>query len=328
MRQLTYPAILVLIMSMVIGCSKDESSAKSDKAPSIPSQASLEFTHDEQTFQIIPLYEEILEYTGLVQDDPSQHTKVEYGGKVVVPFQQYAAEKNIDIGNMYFPFFQPTENPQTLEENTVQLLEQQDRINTLIKESLIKSANYLSGGTKTVFVMPLNPENTFTIQKMDGVWGLTMSEGAILLQIDPSFKEETLNYIVAHEYHHAVNMERSGKELYSLMEAVIFEGKADSFAGLVYPDYQAPWAESLANKSQHIVLEELRKNANSYDSSVYNEFFTGNSAKDIPLWSNYKIGFQITQSYLDANPGVSIGEWTEMEANEVVQGGEYKYLLE
>jgi uncharacterized protein YjaZ len=326
MRRLLVPFFFTASFLILVSCSNDSSQDKSDN-DKIPSQTSITFSHNKQAFQIIPLYEEVLDYTNLVKENPSLNNKEEYFDKVVEPFQKIASEKNVDIKSNYFSIFEPTTDVQKLEENTNNLLRHQDQINGFIKKSLISSAKLLSGDNKTIFIMPFNPENSLTIQEMGGIAGWTLSKNVVILQIDPSFTEMALKYTVAHEYHHTIAMESNGDNAYPLLNPIIFEGKADSFATLVYPDTNVPWIEPLTDESEKIVLNEIRENIDSFDSSIFEDLLNGDPAKGIPPWSSYKMGYQITQSFLKKNPDVPIDEWTKLAANEILQGSDYKTLL-
>ncbi|MCP3742382.1 DUF2268 domain-containing protein [Rossellomorea sp. BNER] len=327
MRQLLTPIIYILLLLLLASCSHVSNQDQKDK-DNVPSQKSIKFSHNEQTFQIIPLYEEVLNYTSLVKDNPSLNNKEKYFDEVLEPFQKKASMKNININNDYFSLFLPTKNVQKLEENTIELLKQQDQINEFIKESLIQSSKKLSGIDKTIFIMPLNPENTFPVQNMEGVSGATLSENAVLLQIDPSFVKSALKYAVAHEYHHTIRMESDSGKSPNLLDSFIMEGEAEVFARMIYPDKKAPWEQKpLSDKLLDRVLDELRENANSTTLNIYYDFVIGNSSKGIPMWANYIVGHKITQSYVENNPEVSIEEWTKLGAKEILQGSEYRDLL-
>jgi uncharacterized protein YjaZ len=326
MRNLFLPFILISSFLLLVSCSKENTEVQKVKEVS-PPQTPIEFTNNGQSSHIIPLYEEVLEYTTLVKNNPSKNTKTEYSKKVVEPFQKIAAERNIDINSGYFSWFSPTTNPQQLEDNTLKLLEQQDQINDYIKESIISSAKLLSGTDKTFFVMPINPENTFTIQEMEGVAGITLSENTVLLPIDPSFTEMALKYTAAHEYNHMIVLENSERNVNGLIDPLIFEGKADSFAKMVFPDKNVPWIEPMAVESEKIVLDHIKNNIDTFDSSIYDGLLNGDSTKGIPPWSNYKIGYKITQSFLKNNPELSISELTKLEAEEIIRGSEFSKIL-
>jgi uncharacterized protein YjaZ len=317
---------LILPLFLLISCS--ETTIKEQiKEGKIPSQISSEFTHKGQTFHIIPLYEEVLAYTAKAIDNPPVNTKNHYFEEVLEPFQNKLDENNADAGSYYFDYFFPTKDVKKLEENTADLLRKQQKINETVKASLIKSSDQIAGGDTIIFLLPGNPEMTVIPDDMEGVSGVTFSDEVILLQIDPSFTEKALKYTTAHEYHHTINMGLNGMKMEPLAGLSLNEGKADSFAKIVYPDYKAEWTVPLPEDSEEIVLAEFKKNLDSYDLSVYYEFFGGNPSKGLPHWSNYKIGFSILQDYLESHPEDSIEEWTRLGWKDILQGSEFKHLL-
>jgi uncharacterized protein YjaZ len=310
---------LVSILFLLISCSN-----KSNNEEELPSQVSVEFSNHEQNFRILPLYEEVLNYTKGMKNAELKENKQVYIDNVIKPFQEIASEKNINIGNGgYFSHFSPSKQIEKLEENTIKLLKNQDLINSLIKESLLKSSQALGGIGKTVFVMPLSPENTFSIQKMEGLTGVALNENTILISIDPSFLEDALKYGVAHEYHHTVRMENEGG-IKTLLDSFITEGGADVFARSIYPDKTPPWIqEPLSEESIDIILEGLKENLNSNDNDIYLDYRAGNPSKEIPLWSTYRMGYLIAESYIGNHPDKSVEEWTQLGAEEVLKGSDY-----
>jgi len=290
----------------------------------LPSQKEVSFSYEGKNFHIIPFYEEVLAYTDFVKNNPSESNPGAYVEKVLKPLQE---KSSLELP-MEYTFTFSTEVEQ-FEQNTIQLLENQEQINALIEEALIKSAELLPGGDKNVYIMPLRPEDNFVISKMEGVSGFTYSDQDILIQLDTSFQKDMLQYVVAHEYHHAINILANGDmaAFLTVLDLSLSEGKADSFARIVYPDKSPPWTEPLSEESKVIVLDEIKKNAESTSSNIYRDFFNGNSAKGIPLWSNYKIGYEITQSYLTNNPETSISYWTRLSSKNLLQNSEYKDLL-
>ena len=72
------------------------------------------------------------------------------------------------------------------------------------------------------------------------------------------------------------------------------------------------------------MLEALSINGESMDFIIYDKLVNGNSRKDIPRFSNYKIGYQITESFIENNPDSSIIEWTKLDANKIIRGSKYK----
>ncbi len=334
--------MVVTLLLLLVSCS-DEATKKTEENENegittsaeqtnnekdhIPSQQTIEFTHNGQTFKIIPLYEEVLEYANQVIENPSIDRKEVYTEKVIKAFQDIAEEHEVNIGTSYFNFFSPNTTIERLKENSMYLLENQDETNNLIKEGLIASAGELPGVDKAIFVMPLNPDDYFTIQKMDGIGGVAFTEEVFLLTLDSTYKKEMLPYTVAHEYHHTVVFEKGPGVKDTVLDAIVIEGKADAFAEIIYPEVNTAWTEPMSEDSEKLVLDILKQNIDSRNISLYYELFNGNQDKGIPLWANYKIGLKFTQSYIKNNPEVPMKEWTNHSGKQIVEGSHYSDIL-
>ena len=326
---------LVFILFVLTSCqstsdqanstSKIETTDQSEEPSS--SQESYKLSYKGQTFHIIYLDQAVLEFANLVKGDSSLDREKIYNEKVINTFQELASENEVKIGTGYFDYFSSRTNIGKLKENAIKVSEQKEQINEAVKEALHKSVNRLSGGDKTLFIKPMNPDEYDAIYKMEGVAGVAFSEDAILLQIDPSYKEDMLTYTVAHEYLHTVEREKNKGEKYSVLDLIVGEGKADAFAHMVYPDKQVAWAKPLSEPSQKKAFDQLRSYIHSYDYHVYAAFVNGNPQKGIPRWTSYKLGGKITQSYLDKHHDESVDEWVNHKGKEFLQGSAYRDLL-
>ncbi|MGD6962462.1 DUF2268 domain-containing protein [Fictibacillus phosphorivorans] len=158
---------------------------------------------------------------------------------------------------------------------------------------------------------------------MQGVTGWTLSENAILIQIDPSFSENALKYTIAHEYHHTKNFESTTDLNFTLIDKFIFEGKADNFATIIYPHHKTAWTEPLSEIDLNHVLTQLSADSSSLDPYLYQEYFEGNPVKNIPKWSNYKVGYAMTKSFIENHSQLSIEEWTKLGTKEIIQKSNY-----
>ncbi|MET1014916.1 MAG: hypothetical protein ABWX61_10490 [Paenisporosarcina sp.] len=78
-----------------------------------------------------------------------------------------------------YPFLSSTEVDK-FEDNTIKLLQNEEKINEYIKEALIKSTELLPGEDKNIYVMPLRPEDRFVVEEMKGVTGITYGFSYIL----------------------------------------------------------------------------------------------------------------------------------------------------
>lgn len=314
----------VIFLSLVLASCTKEEVQKEEVIKEPPSQKEVSFSHNGQNFKIISFFEEVIDYTNYVKENPATSNNGAYVEKVLEPIKEKSSMYSLTLR---YPFKSSIEIDQ-FEENTIKLLHRQEQINQTIKEALIESAELLPGEDITVYVLPVRPEDTLVIEKMEGISGETFSYNTIFIQIDTSFSEEILKYVVAHEYHHTINLRINNVMAnYSVLDSIISEGKADSFATILYPTIGAPWTEPLSDESEALVLKELSATLDSTSHKIYTDFFKGKSSKGIPLWSNYKIGYPITQSYIKNNPDTPILKWTKLSAKEMVKGSEFKDLL-
>ncbi len=316
--------ILILISALLlilVGCSKESGH---DEIKKLPSQKEVEFNHGEQKFKVIPFYKEVLDYTKKANEEPALNNNDLYNDTVTQPLREKITDNKLTLSTDLSNFLTTTRDVNRLEKYSKELLMKQNKINNAIKDALISSSKELSGGDKVVVVMPINPE--VPIDDMNGVAAWTLSQNFILLQINPNFSEDQLKYTIAHEYHHTVNMEDSIGS--SLLDFVVFEGKGDTFAKMIYPDIEVSWTQDVPEDLIMDALEQLKKHGSSFDQELYNEFMNGNATKNIPKWANYIIGYKIMQSYLIRNQNSTIKEWTALDPKKIIQGSEYKYLLE
>jgi uncharacterized protein YjaZ len=164
-----------------------------------------------------------------------------------------------------------------------------------------------------------------TADEMVGVYGFTTNAGKILLFIEPLQDgwKGWVPYVVAHEYHHGVWADRhyDGSRRYTLIDYLVFEGRADSFARLLYPDKVAPHTEALTPKQEAEQWQAMQQELDSTSLQTLRRYMFG--LGEVPLWSGYTIGFHIVQSYLANHYTASVREWTALEASELLKGSGY-----
>lgn len=334
MRRLIKLSNLLLLVFFISGCIDGEKQNKGiqEKKHEIvdDNNTSMEttyhFSYKGQEFKIISFFDEVMEYATTISENPELDKKSIYTKYVLVPFKEQSSINDITLGDPLSPSWEIEQ----LEKKTNELLENQGQINKWIEEAILRSAELLPGEDINIYIFPVNPEEWHLINTGGGLSGMTFSENDFLLMIDPSVSEETVKYVVAHEYHHSVNFLHDGIPIDSnILDLVVMEGKAESFASIVYPEARIIWKEDpLSNDEEAKVLEELSVNGESMDYIIYEKLVFGNSRKHIPGFSNYKIGYLLTESYIKNNPDISILEWTKKDAKEIVAGSKYSALLQ
>ncbi|WP_186321458.1 DUF2268 domain-containing protein [Bacillus sp. FJAT-22090] len=334
MRGLINFSTLLLMVIFISGCTEvkeqnkeiqEEEHEKVDD-DNTPIETTYHFSYKGQEFEIISFFDEVLEYARIISEKPELDKKAIYTEHVLEPFKDKSSLHYLELGVTENDPLRPTSQVEQLEKNTNELLKKQEQINQWIEEAILESAELLSSGSNTsIYLFPVNPENSFTRYNLNGVGGFAYFGDNVLLMIDPTASKEVIKYTMAHEYHHTVNMTLNGEQsVNSVLDFILTEGKADSFATILYPEINPPWIQPLPEDITARVLEELRINGNSTDYKIYNRFVYGYPAKDIPRWSNYKIGYQINESFIENNPDSSILEWTKTNADEIVSKSKYK----
>jgi len=138
----------------------------------------------------------------------------------------------------------------------------------------------------------------------------------------PDWKQY-LQKITAHEYHHSVWVSRNFETVnFSLLEYLTLEGRADSFAELIYPDIKSPWVNMFDFEKEKDVWYFLRDRLNSRDADLLMRTAAGD--KNTPFASVYTIGYRIMQDFFKNNPDVTLQEWTDMEAEDIFRKSNYE----
>lgn len=314
MKKLTGIFMIFSLLLTLVSCSNETEKVEHPEETKI--QTPVVFEHKGQEFKIHTYYQEFEDFLERAKEQPEKVDEL-YQQTVVEAFRVVHGYSYIDHW-----MFTPPSDIEALEKSIDALVDKQERINELIVEALKEAAEQLPGGDKSVYIMPAIPEAKAHLKVMSYVSGEVWNKNTIIMLIDPDFLEENLQYTVAHEYHHAVALEHAG--VYTVLERSVLEGKADAFGKIIYPNVEIPWIEPLTGSAKEQAWKLFMENRDSTDIELWVEFFQGNPDKDLPEWSNYKIGYQIMESFLKENPDVSLEEWTLLPAEEILLKSEYK----
>ena len=192
-----------------------------------------------------------------------------------------------------------------------------------VEEGVTKSTSLLSADPITFCVFALHPKDSFVIDRMGGVVGSTLSDTTVYLVTYPvAGWLEWVALTVAHEYHHAAWMQRfpNGFDDFRLTDYLVFEGKADSFAKLVYPNLAAPWTKALSPEQEREQWEALQPHLKTRNVGFQGQIMFG--GERYPTWTGYTIGFNIVQAFLE-NSDMTVETWTELDAPELLERSGY-----
>ncbi|MCM3360191.1 MULTISPECIES: DUF2268 domain-containing putative Zn-dependent protease [unclassified Psychrobacillus] len=301
--------IFVVISLLLFGCNEDV-----EKPEILLDENPVILEHNGQQFELYKFYDEYENFIEKAEKEPD-NIKVLFQQEVMKAF----GESTNHTVSLYEEISEPTKIDEVREYLT-QLRAQEDDIDRWIKEALEDSGDKLPGEDKKVYIFPSFSEEV-SLKELEYVSGLAIDKEGFILMINPLFTERSLKYTVAHEYHHTVAME-SGRAK-TLLERSVLEGKADTFAKIIYPEMEPAWLQPLSGYYKEHGWEVFMENLNSEESEIWNFLFIGNHFKGIAKWTNYKIGYEIMQNFLKENRDVSIGEWTKMSAQDILAKSQY-----
>lgn len=301
--------IFVVISLLLFGCNEDV-----EKPEILLDENPVILEHNGQQFELYKFYEEYENFIIKAEKEPD-NIKVLFQQEVMKAF----GESTNHTVSLYEEISAPTKIDEVREYLT-QLRAQEDDIDRWIKEALEDSGDKLPGEDKKVYIFPSFSEEV-SLKELEYVSGLAIDKEGFILMINPLFTERSLKYTVAHEYHHTVAME-SGRAK-TLLERSVLEGKADTFSKIIYPEMEPAWLQPLSGYYKEHGWEIFMENLNSEESEMWNFLYIGNHFKGIARWTNYKIGYEIMQSFLEENRDVSIEEWTKMSAQDILAKSQY-----
>jgi uncharacterized protein YjaZ len=209
--------------------------------------------------------------------------------------------------------------------NEIDLLKSSDVIN-IVKKSLSYITVSLPGPNTKIIIMPANPSMHDLFLKYNICMNaITLGSGKIIVMIDPTFNDwqKTLPYVIAHEYHHSAWISKHWKNAdFSLIEYLIFEGRADAFATSLYNDVESPWTVMINREQEKTVWSQIEPDIFQRGHERINKVMFG--SLDIPFGSGYTIGFNIVKSFKKNNPKYSDKEIIDLTPEEILTMSKYK----
>lgn len=223
-------------------------------------------------------------------------------------------------------FATPVRNTTELAKSIDRITLNHEKIKTKIIGALKKSRQNIDNDSLTIYIIPSNPDSMNIIKTMTGIMGLTAGSKQIILTIEPDIPgwENMLEYAVAHEFNHAywtnVNFAKSAK--WTLLDYLVFEGRGDSFAHLLYPNVIAPWTSALNQDQKSDLWNKIKTNLQSEDISYQIEIMFG--SKNYPVWGGYSLGYDIVQKALANDKKLKSDIWTNMSSDKILELSTYK----
>jgi len=307
-KYLKIVVVFVLIISILTltSCTQKEKS-KNDFESIV---TSFEHPQTGQKFKIVNAYKLYQNYADKVESNPKQSQSEIYNEEVIKPIYSACFE------SVEYPYMADevlNVAPDLLTENQI-LSEKIDREETenIIKEALLKSSDLIPSEIETTAcVFPATNTNKQMI---------TVGAGKIIVLYSKYYTEDVLRSSMAHEYHHSVWTDKYLRNApqFTVLDNLIFEGKAFKFEKLVYPDIDIAPIYSTFNK---YYWSKIALDLEKVDLNRSLEILAG--ANGLPSRYGYSEGYKMVKSYLDLHPNVTPEEWTALSAKEIFEKGNY-----
>ncbi len=168
----------------------------------------------------------------------------------------------------------------------------------LIEDGLLEASKLLNT-ENDIIINVSSTEDKFVGDKMGGVIGFTPNGHTFFLSIN----ESTNNWVkfiagnVAHEFNHAVRLQRVHQKSHTLLNSLVFEGLAQCFEEQI-TGLTRPWSKAITRVKAQAIWMKLKKRLNVESMDLYNGLFIGQNDKEFPHWSGYTIGYLIVKERL------------------------------
>jgi uncharacterized protein YjaZ len=144
-------------------------------------------------------------------------------------------------------------------------------------------------------------------------WTITIYIDSEKFDIQDQDCVDLLRYILTHELMHSLYYTQHGMPL-TLKDEIVFEGIADYCASQIVGNKQYLWTQALS-KDDHAHYWSLLKNDFDQKDQYFKWFF---GTQDIPMWTGYKIGYQLLQDYTQNNQNLSVSVLARLKADVIL----------
>ncbi len=198
-------------------------------------------------------------------------------------------------------------------------------IAAIVSRSMPAITESLPGPHTRILVLPASPSmRPYLIRYHVAGYGVTLGAGKIIVAVDPSQRgwELFLAYAVAHEYHHSAWISKHWvSPNFTLLQYLVFEGRADNFAKSVNPGFEIPADRYLSEDRERAVWDLVRPRLQQTGREPINEVMNGTA--DIPFGSGYTIGYHIVSAFRRRHPGYADRQVTDVEPAAILDSSGY-----
>lgn len=224
-------------------------------------------------------------------------------------------------------FSKPIKSTSDLSKYISDIATNRKEIETIISSAYLGCNNYLNNDSVIFYIVPALADKKKVMNEMGGAAGFTPGSKQIVLQVDFNIKtwKEALKYTIAHEFNHACLIKENPTEMreFTLLRYLVFEGKAEAFATLVYPleKERIPNTFSLSDHEKKALWLKIKPDLQSDNWDIFMEVMFG--SKNYPNYGGYTLGFDIIQTAFKNHPEILKTNWTYLDAESFLKLSDY-----
>jgi len=213
-----------------------------------------------------------------------------------------------------------------------------DSPKSIAEKAFLKCSEVLpeSSLDANILLFPGDGSSRVLVNQMRGVLGFSLSAQLMLVFLWPTDNwKDWLKYTVTHEYVHLLRNLRfpraisSGRLVFmntqepeTLLDALVVEGIADTFASNLFPKLKPQWSEPLSPKLLESLWHVVHRRLHVSDTLEIRRILFGDNDR-IPPWTGYSIGYQIISAFLKNNPGACLGDLVSLPAKDILSSSGY-----
>lgn len=290
---------------------------------------SVNHSYQNRNFSVVPAYLNMKLFTAEVEKHPAQINRL-YNRLIYQPiFRSFVAKGKYP--EIMKTLALPIINIAALQEEIA--LFEKSNLPAFVFEQLKTISDSLPGPDTNIILLAMNPDikglmNQYNLGYLYvGVTAFATGIGNIIISIDP--REENwqtiLKHIIAHEYHHNVWSSRHfERKDFSVIEYLVFEGRADYFASRFFPEVNARWLRHQSPQKEKEVWYILKNNLQLRSFDLDKIFY---SDWKLPYGVAYATGFSIVSRFIKNNPQVNLLELTDLNPQEILDRSGYQSFL-
>ncbi|GAA0614710.1 hypothetical protein GCM10009001_34980 [Virgibacillus siamensis] len=265
-----------------------------------------------QTFHVISAYKLVDQYVRKIEDSSSESQRYELWQDIVVDQIQDRCFSGVYSHLVSdYAFSLPQDLGRIKSNNSVL---KASNIEKYIMEALKTSAKKFPGPDTTVCLLP---------QDKGHFAGINVGKGKISVFYSSSFSETSVKSTVAHEYHHSTWTAKFGEDYkWDLLGSILFEGKAEYFASLVYGQTSTALYNYMSTEEEKKLWNTIKNPLHITDQEkIHNILYGG--GKGFPTNFGYVAGYHIAREYAESHPNATIKEWSKLPPEELYKKSGY-----